>query len=324
MSMRVLFAGTPEMAVPPLKRIAEVCPIAGVLTAPDQEVGRGRTQAPSPVKKEAVQLGFPVFTPEKLDAAFRETVQGLHPDILVVVAYGKIFGPKFLELFPRGGINLHPSLLPRHRGPSPIPAAILSGDTRTGITVQKIDLRMDAGDILLQEMIPLTGEETTQTLTDLCALRGADLLVEALQKLEEGTLTPRPQNEAEATYCKLITKEDGKIQWTLPAVQIERMVRAYDPWPTAWTLFRGELLKILRANVLFNLERDMENPVSMLPSESLPCGKVIGVDKQKGILIQTGEGFLSVTRLQLQSRKALEFNDFLNGVRDFIGTGLGD
>ncbi len=322
MSMQVLFAGTPGIAVPSLKRIAETYPILGVLTAPDQEVGRGRKQAPSPVKKEAVQLGIPVFTPEKLDATFRETVQGLHPDILVVVAYGKIFGPRFLELFPRGGINLHPSLLPRHRGPSPIPAAILSGDTRTGITVQKIDLRMDAGDILLQEMIPLTGEETTQTLTDLCAFRGADLLVEALQKLEEGTLIPRPQNEAEATYCKLITKEDGKIQWTLPAVQIERMVRAYDPWPTASTLFRGELLKILRAS--FIPAKAAGNPISMLPSESLPCGKVIGVDKQKGILIQTGEGFLSVTRLQLQSRKALEFNDFLNGVRDFIGTRLGD
>ncbi|GAB4363845.1 MAG: methionyl-tRNA formyltransferase [Spirochaetales bacterium] len=312
MSLRVLFAGTPEMAIPSLVRIAKAHPVVGVLTAPDQVAGRGRRVLPSPVKQEALRLGLPVWTPEKLDGAIRQQVGALSPEILVVVAYGKIFGPKFLSLFPRGGINLHPSLLPRYRGPSPIPAAILRGDAETGITIQKISLRMDAGPILLQEVIPLQGTETTASLTKYCAERGAELLVQVLEEIERGVAKEVPQEESQATYCRLLRKEDGNIDWSLPVSEIERMVRAFDPWPTAWTVHRGEVLKILGASIFHPSSR-----------EDLP-GKVIGVDKKKGILVQTGEGILAVHRLQLQSRKALDFSSFLNGERDFIGVVLGE
>lgn len=311
MSLNVLFAGTPEMAVPSLEAVATQYPVVGVLTAPDQEVGRGRKLQPSPVKQKALQLGLPVLTPEKLDLAVREQVKTLSPDILVVVAYGKIFGPRFLGLFPKGGINLHPSLLPKYRGPSPIPEAILRGDAETGITIQKIAIQMDAGPILLQEVIPLQGTETTASLTEFCAKRGAELLVQVLKMIETGMVKEVPQDESQASYCKLITKEDGKIHWSSPAVQIERMVRAFNPWPTAWTLYRGEVLKILLSSVF--------HPTSRGGRE----GKVIGVDKKKGILVQTGEGILAIQKLQLQSRKALDFVSFLNGERDFIGSILG-
>ena len=311
MKLRVLFAGTPEMAVPSLVRIAEQHPIVGVLTAKDQEVGRGRKIVSSPVKQKAIELGLQVLTPEKLDGVLREQVRNLSPDILVVVAYGKIFGPKFLDLFPRGGINLHPSLLPKYRGPSPIPEAILRGDPKTGITIQKITLHMDAGPILLQEVIPLNGTETTLSLTRYCAERGAELLVQVLKEIEMGTVQEIPQDESQATYCKLITKEDGEIHWSIPAVQIERMVRAYNPWPTAWTWYRGTILKILEASVF--------HP----SSQEERAGKVVGVDKEKGILVQTGQGILAIGRLQLQSRKALDFASFLNGERNIIGTILG-
>ncbi len=312
MSLKVLFAGTPEMAVPSLIAVAQEFSIVGVVTAPDQEVGRGRKLLPSPVKQKALELNLTVLTPQKLDGTVREQVKSLAPDILVVVAFGKIFGPKFLSLFPMGGINLHPSLLPKYRGPSPIPEAILQGDSETGITIQKLVLQMDAGPILLQEVIPLNGTETTASLTALCAERGAALLVQALKGIETGTVKEVPQDERKATYCKLLTKEDGRISWHLPATQIERMVRAYDPWPTAWTLYRGEMLKILKASVFHpSIKGERE-------------GKVIGVDKGKGILVQTGEGILAIHTLQLQSRKALDFTSFLNGERNFIGSILGE
>ncbi len=311
MSLKVLFAGTPEMAVPSLVAVAKQYPVVGVLTSPDQEVGRGRKTVPSPVKQKARELGLLVITPEKLDGTVREQVGSLSPEILVVVAYGKIFGPRFLSLFPRGGINLHPSLLPRYRGPSPIPAAILGGDPATGITIQKLALQMDAGPILLQEVIPLNGTETTASLTELCAERGAELLLRVLEGIETGTVKEIPQDEDQATYCKLITKDDGKIQWSTPAVQIERMVRAYDPWPAAWTLYQGAVLKILKASVFHPSKKGEKE------------GKVIGVDKEKGILVQTGEGILAIHKLQLQARKVLDFASFLNGERDFIGSILG-
>jgi len=170
---------------------------------------------------------------------------------------------------------------------------------------------MDAGPILLQEVIPLNGTETTLSLTRYCAERGAELLVQVLKKIETGTVQEIPQDESRATYCKLITKEDGEIHWSLPAEQIERMVRAYDPWPTAWTWYRGAILKILESSVF--------DP----SSQEEKAGKVIGVDKEKGILVQTGKGILAISRLQLQSRKALDFVNFLNGERNFIGAILG-
>ncbi len=314
--MRVLFAGSPEMAVPSLVAAARSHRVVGVLTNPDRGSGRGRKTEESPVKAAAKRLGLPVLQPEKLDAAARLAVQNLAPDILAVVAYGRIFGPRFLALFPRGGINLHPSLLPRHRGPTPINAAILAGDRETGITVQRLALRMDAGDILLQERIPLSGRETAGSLTALAADKGAPLLVRALDLIARGEEAGTPQREDEASYCGLLTRESGRIDWTREAAHIERMARAYNPWPGAWTLFRGETLRILAAGVPETRE--------VAAAEGPPPGKVLGVDKSRGILVQTGGGLLAVTELGLQSRRAMDFRSFLNGNRDFIGSVLGE
>lgn len=317
--MRVLFAGTPEIAVPSLDAVASRHEVAGVLTAPDREAGRGRKPEPPPVKLKAEALGLTVLQPERLDAAAREEVSRLHPEILVVVAYGRIFGPKFLSLFPTGGINLHPSLLPRWRGPSPIPAAILAGDGTTGITVQRLAERMDAGDILVQVQVPLSGTETTASLTRYAADRGAELVLEALSGLEHGTLAGVPQNEADASYCRLITKADGVVRWEESAAAIERMIRAYDPWPRARTVWNGVGLSLLSGGVYTGgtVPRERDRPGSPVP------GEVLGIDTREGILVQTGDGILAVRELQLQAKKALEWRAFLNGVRDFIGTVLG-
>jgi methionyl-tRNA formyltransferase len=313
MKLRVLFAGTPDIALPSLRETAARHTIVGVLTNPDRETGRGQKTAFSPVKTLALELGLPVLQPEKLDASFRDTVTALRPDILAVVAYGKIFGPRFLAAFPRGGINLHPSLLPKYRGPAPINAAILNGDAETGITIQRIALEVDSGDIIIQERVPLAGRETAGSLSALSAVRGATLFAEALDLIARGAAVYTPQDGGKASYCALITKEEGKIDWRRRAVEIERMVRAYNPWPSAWTLFRGENLRILAAEALPDT-----GYAGIMP------GKAAGVDKGRGILVKTGEGILAVRELQLQSKKAMDFTSFLHGVRDFFGCVLGE
>jgi methionyl-tRNA formyltransferase len=376
--------------------------VVGVLTNPDRTAGRGRELSFSPVKDAALELGLPVMQPEKLDAVFRETVRKLEPELLVAFAYGRIFGPRFLECFPRGGVNLHPSLLPRYRGPSPINAAILNGDTQAGITVQSLALEMDAGDIIMQESFPLTGKETAESLGETAAHRGALLLVQALDRIAAGKESRRPQDPAGVTYCGLLDRDQGKIDWKNSAVHIERMVRAFDPWPGVWTAFHGSALRILAAaalpdeasdagcpharadgapasgaprahrmpeglrardsggaiapatiNFLSESDRlrardcsgkptgfpvgkaeDLERKARFFAEQKrrpensdeaeITPGKVLGVDTRRGILVQTGEGLLAVGRLQLASKKAMDFAAFLNGAREFVGSVLGD
>ena len=310
--MRIVFAGTPEIAVPSLTAVAAAHTVVAVLTNPDKVAGRGKTPAAPPVKEEALRLNLRVLQPEKLDAAFREEINSLTPELLVVFAYGRIFGPRFLACFPRGGINLHPSLLPRHRGPSPLSAAILAGDAQTGLSVQSLALRMDAGDIILQESFPLAGNETTGSLSQIAAEKGAALLVKALGLIAEGKENRVPQDEAAASYCGLVDRGQAKIDWNADAGRIERMVRAFDPWPGAWTLFGESSLRIMAAEAL---------PPSAKPE--IP-GTVLGVDTQRGILVQTGEGLLALKRLQLQAKKAMDFVSFMNGVRGFTGSVLGE
>ena len=314
--MRILFAGTPEIAVPSLLAVSRAFEVCGVLTRPDRARGRGRQAMPSPVKREAEKLRLTVLQPERLDANARAEVRRRSPELLVCVAYGKLFGPKFLGLFPRGGINLHPSLLPRHRGPAPIPSAILAGDRETGVTIQAVSDRMDAGAIYLQSRRRLDGSETTERLSAELAESGAELLVEAVRGIEKGSITPVPQDENSATYCGMISKGDGRIDWSTPAAQIERMVRAYHPWPSAYTYFNGVELKILGARL----------PGRPAPAGAVNAavpGTVLGVDRAHGILVQTGDGVLAVTTLQLKSRKPAEWKAFLNGHRAILGSVLG-
>ena len=309
--MRILFAGTPELAVKSLEKLSSNNECF-VLTAPDRIAGRGKKIVSPPVKKRAEELGLILLQPHRLGSEIRKKIRELNPDLLAVYAYGRLFGPKFIELFPLGGVNVHPSLLPRFRGPSPIPAAILSGDDMSGVTVQRIAMEMDAGNILFQEEIPLAGNETTVELTELASKTGADLLDKTVSGLKQGNIHDRPQDESKATYCRIVKKEDGNINWKLPAVFIERMIRAYTGWPGAYTLLRGRKLFILSGSVM-----------DSAGNETLPAGTVIGIDKERGILIQTGDGILTVNRVQLQSKKPMDWKSFVNGVKELEGSMLG-
>jgi methionyl-tRNA formyltransferase len=330
--VRILFAGSPAIAVPSLETLVRLSlednrfSLAGLLTNPDSRRGRsGRTEPTE--TGAALDLLTEQFTrrslpppvqlkPENLDAAAREAVAARKPDLLISFAYGRIFGPKFLALFPLGGINIHPSLLPKYRGATPIPAAILGRDRETGITIQRLATEMDAGEILVQEPIPLTGRETTASLGDIAAAKGAELLPALLGRLSPDKLTGRRQNNTEASYCGLLRKEDGLIHWSSAAADIDARIRAYTPWPLSWTFHDGELLYILEGGDL---------PSGNPPSPgAIPPGTVLGVDKDSGILVQTGDGIFAIRRLQYRTKKVLSWRDFLNGARDFIDAQLND
>jgi methionyl-tRNA formyltransferase len=326
--MRILFAGSPAIAIPALKVLArEGKPdssgagweLAGILTNPDSPRLRSGQPRPTDLSEAALVLqtpdgrSLPQLKPEKLDAAARKAVAALDPELLVSFAYGKIFGPRFLALFPRGGINIHPSLLPKYRGAAPIPAAILHRERETGITVQRLALKMDSGDILVQERFPLTGRETAESLSLLAAQKSAALIGPALRALARGELPGRPQNHGEASYTELLSKEGGRVDWTAPAQDIDARIRAFTPWPLAWTTHGKELLYLLEAR-----PRGDDAPAA----GALP-GTVLGIDKGEGILVQTGKGILALTRLQYRARKALEWRAFLNGARNFTGSRLG-
>ncbi len=314
--MRILFAGTPPMAVRSLEKLAREAEVCAVLTAPDQPAGRGRAPCPSAVKQAALALGIPAFMPAALDQAAVNELGALSPEMLVVVAYGKIFRKSFLDIFPRGAINLHPSLLPRYRGPSPISAAILSGDTETGVTIQKIARRFDTGDILAQVRIPLDGSETTGALSASVAEAGAKLLSSVVADISAGRPpTPIPQAEDQASSCRLVRKEDGVVDGTEPAAVIERTVRAYDPWPRAQTTLEGSSLLLLKTSV---------HPGNLAGAAGAPVpGDVLAADEENGILVQTGQGILRIERLQLQFRKPLDWRSFLHGRPDLAGARLG-
>jgi methionyl-tRNA formyltransferase len=258
-------------------------------------------------------LGLTVLQPGALDAEVTCRIRSLGPEVLVVAAYGRIFREAFLSLFPRGGVNLHPSLLPRHRGPSPIPAAILAGDRETGVTIQRIALKVDAGDILAQSVHPLRGDETSATLADELSNEGAELLAGVLRDMAEGRAgSGRPQDEQAATYCRTLRKEDGVVDWREPAAQIERRVRAFDPWPRVSTRLGGETLLLLKSHVY---------PGNLSAGEA--PGDVGGPDRAHGLLVRTGSGILAVERLQLQARTPQDWRSFLNGHPEIVGSRLG-
>ncbi len=323
--MRILFAGTPALAVPSLTRAAHAHEVLAVLTSPDQPSGRGRGLACSPVKEAAGQLGLKVLQPEKLDEPFVEQVRALSPDLLVVAAYGKIFRQAFLALFPQGGINVHPSLLPRYRGPSPITAAILAGDSEAGVTIQRVARKFDTGDILLQERLLLKGDETTGSLSEVLGVRGAELLARVLADLAAGVLPPgRVQEEEAATYCGTIRKEDGSVRWDQPAEVIERKVRAFDPWPRMSTTFHAESLLLLKSHVYPDtLRGESAGPGEIRQERPGLPGAVLAADRSHGLLVRTGHGILAIERLQLQFKKPLDWRSFVNGHPDFVGTRLG-
>lgn len=302
--MRIVFAGTPDFAVPALQALTdgELC---AVLTAPDRPAGRRAAPRPPAVKRAALARGLTVLQPERLGRAVTAELARLRPQLLVAVAFGKIFRPWFLDIFARGGLNVHPSLLPQWRGPAPIPAAILSGARRTGVTVQRLAPEVDAGDILAQREQALDGTETSGSLGPRLARLGAALLREAVDAVAAGAERARPQNPAAATWCSLLSKEQGCIDWRRPAAHIERAVRAYDPWPRAFTSWNGRRLVVLEAAVC--AEEGAAGP------PLAAAGQVVAVDRQRGILVCTGSRRLWLKRLQLAGRKPVDWRAFANG-----------
>ncbi len=317
--MRILFAGTPDIAVPILEALSGRFEVCAVLTTADSQSGRGRKLEASPVKTRAHELGIPVLEARKIDEGIISQVRALAPDIIVVAAFGKLFKKPFIDLFPMGGINFHPSLLPRHRGASPIPAAILEGDMETGVTIHRLALGMDSGDILEQWRMPLTGTETTATLGAELAAQGARMIVPVLERLESGTITATPQDEAQATYCRFVKKEHGIIDWGESAEIVERKIRAFDPWPRTSTSWEGKTLLVLKSHVYPGTLGVPEQSVH----ETAAPGQVLGSHKEHGLLVKTGRGILAVERLQLQFKKPLDWRAFVNGHSGVIGARFG-
>jgi methionyl-tRNA formyltransferase len=321
--MRLLFAGNPGIAVPALEALLKLSreeqglELAGVLCSPDSAQGRSSRPVPTEVAAALSTLSpeTPVLKPEKLDTGARRRVSALGADTLVSFAYGRIFGPKFLGLFPGAAFNIHPSLLPLYRGPTPLQAALLHRDTETGVTIQRIALGIDKGAIVMQEGLALSGRETTPELEGRAAKLAAEMLVALLKKLLHGeALNERVQEEEAATYCSLIKKEDGLIDWSKTALELDALIRAYNPWPLCLTRHGERDLYILEAAPL-------PSPHSEAPTLAMSPGSVLGKSSE-GILVQTGEGVLALKRLQYRTKKALDWKSFLNGAPGFIGSVL--
>lgn len=324
MSLKILYAGSPEAAEKTLQILFENqekydFEIAGVLTNPPSAKGRHKELIPTPVGVFAREKNLPVFEPEHLDAAARESVSPLKADLLVCFAYGHIFGPKFLALFPCGGINLHPSDLPRYRGCTPVQTAIKNQDEQMAIAIQKLGLAMDEGDILKKEYRVISEEDNGQSLLLESAQTGAKLICEILKetskngKLPEGT----PQT-GEPSYTGIITKEDGKINWNESAAEIAAKVRAYFPDPSCWCVEKNLPLKILNAKTVPE-GSEIYNLLSKDYGDA-KNGTVCVCHPKMGIHIKTGDGFLNVLELQRQGKKPMNYKDFMNGARDFAGT----
>ncbi len=321
-NVRIVFAGTPEVALPTVRLLAEHYELCGILTNAPRAKGRKKQALPSDVSAECQRLkaegllaeSVPIFECEKLDADIYGKIKALNADILVCFAYGKIFKEDFLSLFAYGGINIHPSLLPRWRGATPVPAVLRAGDTISGVTIQKIAKKADTGDIIAQTEMPVLPTDTTGRLLERSGIEGASLLQKVLQDFPSCLEKAVPQNNADATYCTVLQKSDGKIDWNMPAITIERTIRAFTPWPLCFCFWGETKINILEAHLYDGDAVDA--------SDKAPAGFVCGVDPQHGILIQSVDGILAVTRLQKQSKKDLPWKDFLNGSAGIIGSQL--
>ncbi len=311
---RVLFMGTPEFAVPSLHLLADRSPrgrlwaegldIAGVVTRPDKPAGRGRQIISSPVKQYAAERGIPVYQPGSLrKPESLKLLRDLAPDVIIVVAFGQILPKEVLELPPHCCLNVHASLLPRHRGASPIASAILDGDSETGVTIMQMDEGLDTGPIISQHAIPIRPDDTTGTLSTRLADIGARLLVETLPYwLAEG-IECREQDEHHATKTNLLTKEDGRLDWTQPAVVLDRRVRAVTPWPGAFTTWDRRLVKIQRAHPL------------EVPSAGRAPGQcfVTGEGNSRTLAVVCGQGVIALDVIQLEGKRAMPAADAMRG-----------
>ncbi|MFN3476442.1 MAG: methionyl-tRNA formyltransferase, partial [Candidatus Methylomirabilales bacterium] len=293
----------PEFAIPSLRKLVEEHQVLAVVTQPDRPAGRGQKLTPPPVKLLAQDLGLPLLQPlTAKDEAFLAKVRELHPELIVVVAYGQFLPKELLSLPPRGSINLHPSLLPRYRGAAPIHWAIIRGETVTGVTVMLITQEMDAGPILLQREEPISPDDTAGTLQARLASLGALVLREALKLLEQGKLQPIPQDERLASYAPKLKAEDGLIPWGWGARQLYNLIRGLSPEPAAYTFFKGKRLKVLTSAVVAE-EGEGDAP-----------GTILKVEKD-GLLVQAGRGALRLLTVQPEGKRIMTAPEFARGAR---------
>lgn len=310
MSLDLVFCGTPRFAVPTLEKIvASDHRVHLVVTQPDRPKGRGLELVPPPVKESALQLGLPITQPGKIKAneEFRAQLAAIKPDAIIVVGYGRIIPQWMLDLPRMGNINLHASLLPKYRGAAPIQWAIANGETMTGNTIMRIDAGLDTGDILLQRKLPIATDDTSATLAPKLAADGAELMIETLQGLQAGTIRPRKQDDAQATLAPILKKEDGLVDFSRTAQEIYNRLRAFQPWPGAYTKFRHKHLQILKATPAIEAVTQAELKV-------LPARLLLGCAQNT---------CLELLELQLEGKKPTPAKDFIHGYRPKDGEKLG-
>lgn len=308
-SLRIIFAGTPDFAARHLDALlSSGHQVVGVFTQPDRPAGRGKKLMPSPVKVLAEEQGLPVFQPASLrPQENQQLVADLNADVMVVVAYGLILPKAVLDMPRLGCINVHGSLLPRWRGAAPIQRSLWAGDADTGVTIMQMDVGLDTGDMLYKLSCPITAEDTSATLYDKLAELGPKCLIDTLQQLAENRAQPEVQDEALVTYAEKLSKEEARLDWSLPAAQLERCIRAFNPWPISWLEIDGQPVKVWQASVIAG------------QADAAP-GTIIEASKQ-GIQVATVEGILNLESLQPAGKKAMSAQDLLNSRREWFTPG---
>lgn len=298
--MKIVFMGTPDFSVPALEKIAGEHQVAAVVTQQDRPKGRGHKMQYTPVKEKALELEIPVYQPQKVrDLEFVDILKDIQPDVIVVIAFGQILPKEILELPKYGCINVHASLLPKYRGAAPIQWAVIDGEKESGVTTMYMEEGLDTGDMLDQEVVTLDAKETGGSLFDKLAETGSELILKTLEKLENGTAKREKQDHSQSTYAGKITKALGEIDFHRSAVEIERLIRGLNPWPSAFTYLDGKTMKIWDANVLPDEVR--EEP-----------GTIVSADKH-GMKVATGQGYLNLKEIQIEGKKRMEAGAFLNG-----------
>ena len=300
MTTKIVFMGSPDFSIPALRALAEVYPIVGVVTQPDRPAGRGRVLTPPPVKRLALELGLPLIQPERLrQPEAMAQLQAWAPDVIVVAAFGQILRPAVLELPRFGCVNVHASLLPRWRGAAPIQAALLNGAAETGITIMRMDAGVDTGPTLSQRALPIQPDDNAGALSERLAALGGELLLETLPAYLSGELAPQPQEDAGATYAPMLNKADGQLDFSQPAEALARRVRAFNPWPGAFTIWQGQMLKIQRAHAV---PTPCAVPGQTVIYQGLPA-------------FCTSDGLLALDELQPAGKKPQPGKAFLQGAR---------